>query len=264
MSEPAARMADTPRAGDPRDPQHYSYAHYANSQVAAGFDRLRFGGPIGELVAEIQERVLLDFAGALGGCEAIDVGTGTGRAAFILARHGARVTGVDASREMLDVGIERARADRLDVRFEQGDAHGLTFPDRAFDLAVSFRVLMHTPGWRQCVAELCRVARHRVIVDYPAAASFAAAQAFARRVKYAAGGRTEPYRVFSHRALREAFAAHGFRVTRVHKQFVLPIALHKAVGSRAFSERAEAVCARLGLLRLAGSPVTILAERCES
>jgi hypothetical protein len=83
-------------------------------------------------------------------------------------------------------------------------------------------------------------------------------------VVHAVGGRTEPYRVFSRRAMHETFAAHGFRVTRVAKQFVLPIALHKTIGSRAFSERAEAICARAGLLRLAGSPVTILAERCES
>lgn len=264
MSEPAARLADHAQTDPPRDSRHYSYAHYANQQVAAGFDQLRFGGPIGTLVAEIQERVLLEFAGHLAGREAIDVGTGTGRAAFILARQGARVTGVDASKEMLQVGVERARTDRLDVTFLEGDAHGLTFPDRSFDLAVSFRVLMHTPGWRQCVGELCRVSRQRVIVDYPASASLASLQAVARRMKHALGGKTEPYRVFSHRAIRDAFAAHGFRVTRVHKQFVLPIALHKAINSRAFSERAEALCAAVGLTRLLGSPVTILAERCES
>jgi len=44
-----------------RDKSHYSYAHYANADVAAGFDALRFGGPIGELLAETQEHVLVDF-----------------------------------------------------------------------------------------------------------------------------------------------------------------------------------------------------------
>lgn len=259
MSEPGSR-AEAP----PADPQHYSYQHYANADVAAGFDQLRFGGPIGQLVAELQERVLLDFAGPLAGRTALDVGTGTGRAAFILARHGAQATGIDASREMLDVGVARARQERLDVRFQTGDAHALAFPARSFDLAVSFRVLMHTPNWRQCVGELCRVARDRVIVDYPSSASLAHVQAIARRLVHAAGGRTEPYRVFSDRAVREAFAAHGFRITRVDKQFVLPIALHKAINSRSVTQRLEALGAGVGLRRLAGSPVTILAERCAS
>jgi hypothetical protein len=41
---------------------------------------------------------------------------------------------------------------------------------------------------------------------------------------------------------------------------VLPIALHKAVGSRRFTETTERWLTRVGLLRL-GSPVTIYAER---
>jgi 2-polyprenyl-3-methyl-5-hydroxy-6-metoxy-1,4-benzoquinol methylase len=245
--------------------QHYSYAHYADQRVAEGFDRLRFGGPIGELVAETQARVLLEFAGDLrGGVRVLDVGTGTGRAALVLAHQGAQVTGVDASAEMLEVGEARARAEHVSIRFMQGDAHHLPFPDRDVDVSVSLRVLMHTPGWRQCIGELCRVTRRRIIIDYPAQRSVAAVQALARRVKHAVGGKTEPYRVFSHRAIADTFEAHGFRITRVHRLFTLPIAIHKTIGSRRFTEGVEAAGERLGLLRLFGSPVTILAERCES
>jgi ubiquinone/menaquinone biosynthesis C-methylase UbiE len=241
---------------------HYSYAHYADSSVASGFDRLRFGGPIGELVAETQERVLLDFAGALDGAAALDVGTGTGRAAFILARAGARVTGLDASMEMLRVGRDRSRTAAAAVTFMRGDAHGLPFADKAFDLCVSFRVLMHTPGWRTCLQELCRLSRARVIVDYPSAASAASVQALARRLAQRLGRATEAYRVFSDATMDQAFAEAGFRVIRRHKDFLLPIALHKRIGSRQFTERAETAFARGGLVRLLGSPVTVLAERC--
>jgi ubiquinone/menaquinone biosynthesis C-methylase UbiE len=242
---------------------HYSYAHYADQHVAEGFDRLRFGGPIGELVAETQARVLLDFAGPLRDRTVLDVGTGTGRAALVLAHEGAQVTGIDASLEMLQVGEARAQAEQVEIRFLQGDAHQLPFPDLHVDLGVSLRVLMHTPNWRQCLGELCRVSRSRVIIDYPARRSVASVQALGRRVKQAAGGTTEAYRVFSHRAIARVFAAHGFRITRVHRLFALPIAFHKTIGSRAFTERIEAAGGRLGLLRLFGSPVTVLAERCK-
>jgi ubiquinone/menaquinone biosynthesis C-methylase UbiE len=242
-------------------PSHYSYAHYADQRVAEGFDRLRFGGPIGELVAETQARVLLDFAGPLNGTSVLDVGTGTGRAAMVLARQGAQVTGVDASAEMLEVGEARARAEQIAVQFLQGDAHHLQFPDKSVDLSVSLRVLMHTPDWRQCIGELCRVSRQRVIIDYPASRSVASLQAMARRLKATVGGKTEAYRVFGHREISDTFASHGFRITRVHQLFTLPIAIHKTIGSRAFTERIEGAAARLGLLGLFGSPVTVLAER---
>jgi 2-polyprenyl-3-methyl-5-hydroxy-6-metoxy-1,4-benzoquinol methylase len=247
-----------------RDRSHYSYAHYADADVAAGFDALRFGGPIGELLAETQERLIAEFLGPLDGLRVLDVGTGTGRAAIALAKRGARVTGVDASGEMLDVAKTRASAAGVDVAFEPGDAHALPFGDRSFDAAVSLRVLMHTPGWSQALGELCRVSRTRVLFDYPSARSLAALQAGARRMRAALGLKTEAYRVFRPGRIRSALESHGFRVAGVHRQFVLPIAVHKSVGSRGFTETSERVLGALGLNAAFGSPITIVAERCAS
>ena len=247
-----------------RDKSHYSYAHYAEADVAAGFDALRFGGPIGGLLAETQERVLADFLMPLDGTHVLDVGTGTGRAAIALGKRGALVTGVDASSEMLDVARARAASAGVKINFEPGDAHALPFADRSFDAAVSLRVLMHTPGWAQALSELCRVSRSRVVLDYPSARSLAALQAAARRVAAALGGRTEAYRVFWPDGIRAALDAQGFRVTRVHRQFVLPIAVHKAIGSRGFTDASERVLSSLGLNAAFGSPITIVAERCAS
>lgn len=240
---------------------HYSYTVYADPAMADSFDQARFGGPIGSLQAEIQARVIADFAGPLAGKSAVDVGTGTGRAALIMAAAGAEVTALDASAEMLRVARARAEHRQAGIRFEVGDAHHLAHPDRAFDVAVSLRVLMHTPGWRQCIAELCRVARQRVIVDFPSAGSVASAQAVTRRLAAAAGSTIEAYRVFTEATIRHELEAHGFRVAQIHRQFVLPVAFHKRIGSRAFTERVEGALAAVGLLRLCGSPVTMLAER---
>ena len=78
----------------------------------------------------------------------------------------------------------------------------------------------------------------------------------------AVGARTEPYRVFRHATIQSALADSQFRVRSVHRQFVLPIALHKAIGSRRFTTRSERLLDASGLLRLFGSPVTVVAERC--
>jgi SAM-dependent methyltransferase len=248
-------------ADDSGREEHYSYRHYADPNVAEGFDELRFGGPIGRYLLESQQEVLRDALAPVGGRRVIDVGTGTGRAAIGLAQAGAVVTGVDASVEMLTVAATRAAAAGVDVTFERGDAHAVPAPDRSFDAAVCLRVLMHALDWKQCVAELCRVARWRVIVDFPAVGSFAAVESGGRRLVNALGGRTEAYRVMAERDVAATLVAHGFRVVTVRRQFVLPIAFHKTVGQIAVTKGLERMLENMGLLRLLGSPVTMVAER---
>ncbi len=251
-------------SGGPPRTDHYSYSVYADPAMAEGFDALRFSGPIGRLVADTQEQVIASFLAPVAGRTVLDVGTGTGRAALALAARGAQVTGVDASAEMLAVAERRASAAGLAVTFAQGDAHGLAFPDRSFNAVICLRVLMHTPDWRRSLAELCRVAGSRVVVDYPALCSAAALQAVSRRIGHTFGARVEAYRVFSDRSVRATLAASGFRIVETHRQFVLPIALHKRMNSGAATSRIEAALRRAGLSHLLGSPVTLVAERCAS
>lgn len=240
---------------------HYSYTVYADPQTARTFDDRRFGGPIGELVAEAQAAVILQMAGDVSGRPVLDVGTGTGRAALLLASVGAEVTGVDASEPMLAIARERARGAGRSIRFLPRDAHALELADRSFDVAVSLRVLMHSPRWRVALSELCRVSSQRVIFDYPSARSAALFQSAFRRVAARFGIDTEPYRVFTDGDVAAALAGAGFQIRKVHRQFVLPIAVHKAIGSRSATTRIEALLDRAGLLRMVGSPVTVMAER---
>jgi hypothetical protein len=83
-------------------------------------------------------------------------------------------------------------------------------------------------------------------------------------VAHAAGARVEAYRVFTDRSIRAALHTCGFRILDQHRQFVLPIALHKRIGSAAATERVEGVLESIGLRKLIGTPVTVVAERCAS
>ena len=249
-------MSDRPKH------DHYSYTVYGDPGTARTFDDRRFGGPIGELVAATQAKVLSNFIGRIQGRRVLDVGTGTGRAALVLAQGAAYVTAIDASEQMLAVARRRAAEHGVNVTFLIGDAHTLEFKDRTFDVAVCLRVLMHTPQWRRCLGELCRVSDQLVVFDYPSARSVALLHSMTRRVMHALGGLTEPYRVFTDRAIADALDRGGFRVLNVNRQFVLPIQFHRLIGSRRFTELAEGLLARVGLLRLFGSPVTLVAQRC--
>ena len=245
-------------------PDHYSYSMYADPAMAEAFEGMRFSGPIGRLIATSQELVIAGFLDPVPGRTVLDVGTGTGRAAIALARRGAVVTGVDASAEMLAVARRTAEAAKVLVTFAQDDAHRLNFPDASFDAVICLRVLMHTPDWRQSLGELCRVARTRVVFDYPALASAALLQSVTRRVAHAAGARVEAYRVFTDAAVRGVLTANGFVIRDMHRQFVLPIAFHKRLNSEPATRRIEGALSRVGLNGLFGSPVTLVAERCAS
>ena len=229
--------------------------------MAERFEGMRFSGPIGTLIAETQARQIGAFLAPLAGRRILDVGTGTGRAAIALAKAGAIVTGVDASRDMLAVAERRAREEGVTVTFAPGDAHRLDVPDRSFDAVVCLRVLMHTPGWRASLAELCRVSADRLVLDYPSLYSAAAIQAAVRRVTHRFNRSVEAYRVFAPSAVARALASAGFEIAGEHRQFVLPIALHKAVNSAAWTERIEGAFERAGVMRRLGSPVTVLARR---
>lgn len=250
--------------GSSKKSGHYSYSMYAASAFAQGFDQSHFGGPIGQLVAGLQEQVLTEFLGNVQGTSVLDVGTGTGRAAIFLAKHGALVTGVDASQEMLKVARQRTAQTGLPVEFLPGDAHALTFPDQSFNTVISLRMLMHTPDWRVCLGELCRVADRRVLFDYPPLSSAATLQMVLRRMAKILGRRVETYHVLPTRVVRSVLEKKGFRIIGLHRQFVLPIAFHKLINSRSFTKITEKGLASIGLLHALGAPVTIVAERVHS
>src|SRR5699024_10501592 len=76
--------------------------------------------------------------------DVLDLGTGSGHAAFVMAGRGHRVTGLDASTEMLRVAKERARSAKGAVpTFVHGDAVAPDLAEGGFD-AVTSRYLMWT------------------------------------------------------------------------------------------------------------------------
>lgn len=67
----------------------------------------------------------------------LDVGTGPGFYAIILAARGYRVTAVDFSAQMLAEARRNAGALAERIDFRQMDAHALDFPDASFDVIVT-------------------------------------------------------------------------------------------------------------------------------
>jgi 2-polyprenyl-6-hydroxyphenyl methylase/3-demethylubiquinone-9 3-methyltransferase len=76
----------------------------------------------------------------LEGKSALDVGCGAGLLAEPLARLGGRVTGIDASPEVIAVAQEHARAMALEIAYRAGDVQEL---EGQFDLVTAMEVIEH-------------------------------------------------------------------------------------------------------------------------
>jgi SAM-dependent methyltransferase len=109
-------------------------------------------------IALIAER-LADAADLRAGDIVLDVATGNGNAALAAARCGGEVIGVDYVPELLEHGRARARAEGLEVEFQEGDAERLPFSDASFDAVLSCLGVMFTPDQERAAAELVRVCR---------------------------------------------------------------------------------------------------------
>jgi SAM-dependent methyltransferase len=93
------------------------------------------------------------------GTKMLDVACGAGQIALPAARAGVRVTGIDLADNLVAQAKERARAEGLAIRFDQGDAESLPYPDASFDLVVSLIGAMFAPQPHRVARELVRVCR---------------------------------------------------------------------------------------------------------
>ncbi len=85
----------------------------------------------------------------------LDVGCGAGMAAQIAAERGARVSGLDASENLLAIARERVP----EGDFSRGDLERLPFPDSSFDLVTGFNSFQYAGNPSSALAEAKRVTR---------------------------------------------------------------------------------------------------------
>jgi ubiquinone/menaquinone biosynthesis C-methylase UbiE len=87
----------------------------------------------------------------------LELGSGTGRIALPTTMAGANLTGIDTSREMLDVAAQRAVADGLTLDLVAADAQHIPVANATFDAVLAVHVLHLLDDWRAALDEIVRV-----------------------------------------------------------------------------------------------------------
>jgi len=87
----------------------------------------------------------------------LDIGCGTGAAAWFLAREGFTVFGVDGSETAIKIAKERFAKENLAGEFKVGDIVKLDYPNNFFDCVVDVSALQHnTPENIKNILQECK------------------------------------------------------------------------------------------------------------
>jgi SAM-dependent methyltransferase len=89
----------------------------------------------------------------------LDIACGTGNVTIPLARRGVMVTGLDMTPRLLEEARARATREGLHIRFDEGFAGTLPYPDASFDVVVSMFGIMFSPLPEVVASEMARVLR---------------------------------------------------------------------------------------------------------
>ena len=101
-----------------------------------------------------------EMVGDLRGKAVLDAGCGEGYNTRLLAKRGAKVTGVDISPRMIDLARREEEREPLGIRYELGSLSDLSFLEsEAIDAVVSTMALMDSPDIEDALREFHRVLR---------------------------------------------------------------------------------------------------------
>ena len=218
----------------------------------------RFASPVGEWMLRLQAEITLGLLPEARETTLLDVGGGHAQLAGPLIANGyhLQITGSDASCQ------QRLRAlEQSSWNFDVADSTALPYPDEAFDTVLCFRLLTHCADWQRVAAELCRVAKRQVIIDYPTSQSLNALTPLLFGAKKGIEKNTRTYKLFRHRDVTDLFTQRGLFRTAKCAQFAFPMVLHRALKNQSLSQGLERVAKVLGLTDLAGSPIIAAFEK---
>lgn len=236
-------------------------ANQPDVHTATDLYATRFDSRCGQYFLNNQVTRVLKLVEPWPGASVLEVGGGHAQNALALVDAGYDLTihgSAPSCRDRPDriVGAER-------YTFLEGNIHALPCAEQSYDVVLAVRMMAHVPDPVQFVGELCRVARHAVVVDFSAHDGLMrnATMASFRFKNWAEHNTTRRYNNHSRAEVKAMFSGFGLSPDAVYAQYMLPMVLHRRINRPIISYGLEAVGRVTGLTNRLGSPVLLRARR---
>jgi SAM-dependent methyltransferase len=225
----------------------------------------RFSGSVGAWFLEVQERAFDRCLEQIECRSALDLGGGHGQVAIPLARRGIKVCTVvssaNAMGQLQKLLAKESEEVQSRISIVISDLFSPPVLEGEYDVVVSIRILSHLPEWREFLDTMCKFATKAVMFDYPSERSLNFFSTRLFKFKQNLEGNTRPFEIFKDRVIIEELRTKGYLVRATERQFFLPMVLHRFLDSYRLSRFAETVFDRIGLRRILGSPILLVASR---
>ncbi len=129
------------------------------AQLAPRHTRRGVKTTLGAITDTLEQRLIVEFVGEVGGKRLLDAGCGDGLLVSALTRRGAYAVGIDADFRMLVAAESRATHAEGRRAFVEGRLEKLPFPDAVFDVVVAVTVLCFVSDPSLVLREAVRVLR---------------------------------------------------------------------------------------------------------
>lgn len=231
----------------------------ADIETASDDYASRFSGVAGEYFLDKQTEITLSLLHDLPGASVLDVGGGHAQLAVPLVERGYKVTVTgsdDCCRARLDQQLKPGS-----FEYQTCDSLALPYENRSFDVVLAFRLLPHVDRWQELLAEMCRVARKTVILDYPdrRSTNILYEQLFAMKKKME--GNTRTFTLFNREQIRQEMNRYQFMPPVFKPEFFFPMVIHRKLKHRGLSNAIETTAKLTGMTSLFGSPIIFRSDR---
>jgi ubiquinone/menaquinone biosynthesis C-methylase UbiE len=104
-----------------------------------------------------ENRFILKCLGDVRGAQLLDLGCGAGENSVYFAKKGAHCVAADYSPGMVNVALQLAAANQVQVEGKVVNAMEMDFPDHTFDVVYASNLLHHLPDPKAAIREMHRV-----------------------------------------------------------------------------------------------------------
>ncbi len=231
----------------------------ADIETASDDYASRFSGVAGEYFLDKQTEITLSLLQDLPGASILDVGGGHAQLAEPLVQAGYQVTVTgsdDCCRKRLDQQLRPGS-----FKYLTCDSLALPFENQSFDVVLAFRLLPHVDRWQELLAEMCRVAKKAVILDYPDSRSTNILYEHLFAMKKKMEGNTRTFTLFNRGQIRQEMNRNLFTPPVFKPEFLFPMVIHRKLQNRGVSNVIETAAKLTGMTSLFGSPIIFRSDR---